>query len=379
MTGDGTDKLQAARRRRSERVVTDFDGKRLSLARRLTRKQRTVLARDAGVTPAAITQFEKGQARPTAPVLGQMAIAMGFPVDFFRQGRPIEELPTSSAHFRSLRSTPALTRDQALAFAEMSLAVVDILEQYVEFPAITIPDLGNYTDASDMQISKAARATRSHLGIPSGPVSHVVRNLEASGVVVLRLPPHIDRSVDAFSVHTASRPLVLLSPAKDDKARSRFDASHELGHLVMHREFESGSKMVESQAHTFASYFLMPEGEIEADLPRRVNWELLHEAKKKWGVSLRALVYRAHRIGLWSEASYRRANQELSRQGLPEPGPLGPPESPGLLGHAGQLIEDSGTSLEYIARIGGFTFDQIAMVISAGRENKRKLQIVLDS
>ena len=140
MTGE-PDKLQAARRRRAHGTVLDFDGQRLALARRLKRKQRTVLARDAGVTAKAISQFEKGQSRPTTPVLAQMALALGVSVEFFRRGRPIEVVPAAAAHFRSLRSTPAIVRDQALAFAEISLAVVDLVEQYVDLPSVNLPSL----------------------------------------------------------------------------------------------------------------------------------------------------------------------------------------------------------------------------------------------
>lgn len=52
-----------------------------------------------------------------------MADALGVVPDFFRAGHPVAALDTSGAHFRSLRSTSALERDKALAFAELVLAV----------------------------------------------------------------------------------------------------------------------------------------------------------------------------------------------------------------------------------------------------------------
>ncbi|WP_431014433.1 ImmA/IrrE family metallo-endopeptidase, partial [Campylobacter jejuni] len=73
----------------------------------------------------------------------------------------------------------------------------------------------------------------------------VVQALEAHGIIALRLPTETDAAVDAFSTYSGARPLVFLSPTKDDKARSRFDAAHELGHLVLHPDTEPGSKLVE--------------------------------------------------------------------------------------------------------------------------------------
>jgi hypothetical protein len=59
--------LQEARQRAARRaagVMTDFDGSRLSLARRLAAMPRTRVSHAVGVTPAAITQFEKGHNKP---------------------------------------------------------------------------------------------------------------------------------------------------------------------------------------------------------------------------------------------------------------------------------------------------------------------------
>jgi Zn-dependent peptidase ImmA (M78 family) len=58
--------------------------------------------------------------------------------------------------------------------------------------------------------------------------------------------------VDAFSVPFPDRPVVVLSSVKGKHDRSRFDAAHELGHLVMHNNVTDTSKEIEAQAHRFA-------------------------------------------------------------------------------------------------------------------------------
>jgi Zn-dependent peptidase ImmA (M78 family)/transcriptional regulator with XRE-family HTH domain len=370
----------AARRRRAQGTATDFDGIRLALARRLARLPRTQLARNVGVTPTAITQFERGGARPTAPVLAGLALRLGVGEDFFRHGRPLPVLPGTAAHFRSLRATPALSRDQALAFAELALTVVEALEQYVDLPPVELPDLDLGNNPTREDLAAGAAEVRAALGVPDGPVAHVVRLLEAHGAVVLRLPPEVagqalDRGVDAFSTSASTRPMVLLSPVKDDKARSRFDAAHELGHLVLHHDAEPGNKIVEEQAQSFAAEFLMPAEQIIDDLPRRVDWEQLHAAKRRWGTSLKALVFRAHTLGVMSEGSYRRANVALSAQGNPEAGALGPPESPALLGAAAALLDKHGVSVEQLADAARLPFRQVADVIAAGSDRRPRLQL----
>lgn len=353
---------------------TDFDGTRLTVARRLRRKTKATLAREVGVTPTAIAQFEKNISNPTQGVLAQLCLQLGLPRDFFGAGRPLTLLPASGAHFRSLRSTSAAAREQALAYGELCLELVDLISAYVDLPPVSLPELELPEDLSDDDIAEAARLTRDAWIIEPGPIPSVVQALEAHGVIALRLPAPTDAAVDAFSTYSGRRPLVFLSPTKDDKARSRFDAAHELGHLVLHPDTEPGSKLVEKEAHRFAADFLMPRDEIIDDLPRRIDWPAFHDLKRHWGVSLRALIFRAHTLGRLSDASYRRANQQLSIWGVPEPGPLGPAESPQVLGMAQQLITHSGYDFDDIMAAGRVAPEVTEAVMDAASADRPKLR-----
>ncbi|SNR24807.1 helix-turn-helix domain-containing protein [Blastococcus mobilis] len=367
-----------SRRRRTPGVAHDFDGRRLAVARRLRCMPRSELARRIEVTPSAVTQYERGLSRPSTSVLARVSLTLGMPQEFFSRGLDIPEVPRSSAHFRSLRSTPANRREQALAFGELALGVLDVLEQYVDLPPVRLPSIDLPPEPSEQDVAAAAAQARRDLAVGTGPVPNVVRLLEAHGVLVVRLPTEgFDPRVDAFSSsETASgRPIVLMSPLKDDKARSRFDASHELGHLLMHAGVEPGSRVIESQAMSFAAEFLMPRAEIEASLPSRVDWETFHALKRHWGVSLAALVYRAHKLGRLSDLSYRRANEQLKQWGHPEPGPLGPPESPSVLGAAAELLEQNGTHLGTLAAAARIPLESALAVIAAGRPDRPRLTI----
>jgi len=74
--------------------------------------------------------------------------------------------------------------------------------------------------------------------------------------------------VDAFSRPTPERRVVILGSDKGDKARPRFDAAQELGHLVLHRDHpEPGNRALEKQAHRFAGAFLLPADQVAAEWP----------------------------------------------------------------------------------------------------------------
>jgi Zn-dependent peptidase ImmA (M78 family) len=125
----------------------------------------------------------------------------------------------------------------------------------------------------------------------------------------------------------------VLGTEKNDRARSRFDTSHELGHLVMHGQEIYGLKEIEQQANWFAAEFLMPTADIRDELPRRVDWQRLFELKQRWQVSLAALLMRARTLGTLTEAQYLTAIKTASARGWrrSEPIPLGEPERPTLL------------------------------------------------
>lgn len=354
---------------------TDFDGSRVSTARRLRGMSKADLARALNVTPTAVANYELGT-RPARAVLAQLCLTLQMPREFFGAGNPLPTLTASNAHFRSLRSTTSKAREQALAFGELSLELVDLIGEYVDLPPVTIPQLELPAHLEPDDIRSAAQAVRDRWNIAPGPLPAAVQLLEAHGVLVLRLPADTDPKVDAFSVTSGGRPLVFLSPGKSDRARSRFDAAHELGHLVLHPDTEPGSKVIEQQANSFAAELLMPADEIRDQLPTRIDWPTLHALKRHWGVSLRALVYQAFSLGRLSQASYRRANQQLSVWGAPEPGPLGPSESPQLLGMARQLLIDNGIDFDQILASGRIAVDVTDTVITAGSTAKPAIHLL---
>ncbi|ADB33669.1 protein of unknown function DUF955 [Kribbella flavida DSM 17836] len=368
------DSFLDARGRRSAGVAVRFDPLRLALARRLRGLRRTELAARVDVTPAAISQFERGQARPTVPLVAAMSLALGVPAEFFTLDRPLQPGSASSPHFRSLRTTSQLERDRALAFAELAADVLSALEQKVELPQPLLPDLRAPESPSLEQIGELAAQTRSFFELEPGPVPHVVRLLETAGVLVLRLP-EVSVTVDAFSAHLPTRPVVLLNPAKNDAARARFDAAHELAHLVMHFDAAPGSSIVEKEAHSFAAEFLMPREQLIDELPRRLDWQQLHLLKQRWGVSLKALVYRAHHLGVLTPNAYRRGMQQLKEWAYPEPGPLSTVEAPSLLQLSSELLLDAGIDLERLADELHLPTAVLSDVLQAGSDVRPRVEI----
>jgi Zn-dependent peptidase ImmA (M78 family) len=92
-------------------------------------------------------------------------------------------------------------------------------------------------------------------------------------------------------------------------------------------------KEVEDQAHWFAAAFLMPAQDIEPELPDSIIWERFFALKRKWHVSLAALLMRAKYLERINPNQYLAAVKTTSARGWRrvEPIPLGPCEEPQLI------------------------------------------------
>jgi Zn-dependent peptidase ImmA (M78 family)/DNA-binding XRE family transcriptional regulator len=327
---EGNDLYLMGNRNEDSVETPAFEPERLRLARELKEWSQAELAARLDVTPAAVSQFETCVTRPGMDALDRMTSALGVPAQFF-------SLPVTKTHdgfFRSLRRTSVShrRRARALAYIAHDLAVTAGTPGLhpVSLPQIPVSGL----QAPREELEEAAWQVRNAFGLPRGPVRNVAEMLEKHGILVIRLP--LDTAdVDAFSLPFHDRPVVVLGTDKNDRARSRFDAAHELGHLVVHGDQIWGVKEVEHQAHEFAAAFLMPAEDIRGELPERADWPVLFQLKQKWQVSLAALLMRARTLGRMSENNYLTAIKAASARGWRrvEPVPLGSPEHPTCLKH----------------------------------------------
>jgi Zn-dependent peptidase ImmA (M78 family)/transcriptional regulator with XRE-family HTH domain len=325
-------------------VAALFDGARLTLARHLAGLRKSDLAARIDMSPTAVAAWESGAKRPTAGTVARLALSLQVEPGFFAM-RPDDVAALSTTpHFRSLRSTSQLARDQAFAYGQLAVDIATSLERHVEYPEPDVPSVPVPVDGvSDIEgPERAARRIREQWGIGPGPVGHLVRLLENHGVLVVFSPPRA-ASVDAYSFDSRLRPVVVLNPVKRDYYRQRFDVAHELGHLVMHSDAEPGGRTVEDQAHRFAAELLMPAAEIRDLLPATMNaaaWQTLARLKEQWGTSIQALLYRARRLGVLPDVSYRNAMTTLTARGWrrAEPGLLTVLEQPSLLPRALELL-----------------------------------------
>lgn len=267
----------------------------------------------AGVAQHTVGRWEKGDTdEPTAENVEAFARALGYPVEFFYQA-DIDEPPDAS--FRSYTTMSAAYRDAALAAGSIGFLISDWVEEKFDLPAINVPDLHLY------EADAAARVLRQEWGLGEKPISNMLQLLESKGVRVFSLAENT-MAVNAYSLWRRDKPYVFLNTMKSAES-SRFDAAHELGHLVLHQDGGAAGREAEDQANQFASAFLMPEGDVLASLAVIRSLDHLLRAKARWRVSLAALNYRVHKLGLTTDWRYRDFCIEIAKRGYNRSEPNG--------------------------------------------------------
>lgn len=285
----------------------EFNPNRLSLARRRRGLTKTKLAELVGVEVRSITGYESGEFRPERERLQLLADKLHFPVKFF-VGDDAQEITPDAVSFRSMSKMTAGQRDSALGAGAVALMLNQWIEQRFELPVASLPDL-----SQEPSPTAAAVALRRIWGLGELPIKNMVHLLEARGVRVFSLS--LDTAhVDAYSMWYSSTPFVFLNTMKSCE-RSRFDAAHELGHLVMHRHAGPKARAAEREANEFASAFLMPEGSVLANAPVMPTVDLLIKHKVFWTVSVAALAYRLKDLRLVNEWHYRSLCIEIAQRG----------------------------------------------------------------
>ena len=300
------------------------------------------LARALGLSLRILIAYEKGTKRPSSETLPKVANALSFPVEFF-DGLDLEEPPKEGSSFRALSTLTAKLRNQAWASGTLAIALSDWIHARFELPEPDIPRL------QGVDPETAAIAVRGEWGLGERPVRNVIHLLEAHGLRVFSLTEDT-AEMDGFSFWRAATPYVFLNTMKSGE-RSRMDAAHELGHLVLHWKGGAQGRDAEREADLFGSAFLMPQGSVFAEAPKGGGLKRIIEAKQCWGVSVANLTVRMHRLGLLSDWQYRMLFIEISRNGYrtAEPEAM-PSETSQVLAKVFAALREEGVSMNQVAR-----------------------------
>lgn len=331
-----------------ERTDPRVVGTRVRIARLLQGRTQADLAKQLGVTPAFVCQVEAGTKHPSSDTLASIAEVLRVEPAFFQRAIQ-DEFRDEECFFRKRKTTPLYVRSRALAHGTFLTELITFLEEHVDFPPDDVP---NHPEAT-RSIEETAEECRRRWGLGlDAPIVNMTRVLEHSGVVVADFGG--DRKVDAFS-RAGARRVVVRNTDTQSRSRLRFDLAHECGHLVMHVGLDASNLELEPAADAFAAAFLLPRRAFVAEFPRSASpsWESLRALKRRWGVSLAAIVRRARDLRLIDALFYQRAYKQMAARGWNTREPdeeFVTDEQPELIATALRMLNGTGLAPADVAR-----------------------------
>ncbi|MES2565473.1 MAG: ImmA/IrrE family metallo-endopeptidase [Bacteroidota bacterium] len=271
----------------------------IALARESRGLSQLELAEKLSLSPSHMSRIEQDFTDLGESHLKALSGVLSYPEEFFYQEG--ENLPPALA----LRKRNIVAQKVLLPIeAQVNIYRLNIekLLKTINQPDINLPVLDPEKLGSP---AEAARKLRKLWKIEKGAINNLTQVLEENGLLVINFDFNTER-VDGMSILANGKFPIIFSNKRSMGDRQRFTLAYELGHLVMHLQTSpSFTRDISHEANEFAAEFLMPEKDIKGDFKDGVTLNILADLKRKWKLSMQALLYRANDIGVITDNQKR--------------------------------------------------------------------------
>lgn len=286
------------------------------------------LALDIGINKQAISQFENKKAYPEPLTLRRIADALDFPYAFFVEDDPQSVI--GNTYFRALYTSKKKNLASQQIKAKYLVRIYSMLSKKVRFRSLNLPPI--YSDET-MTIEQLSKNVRRYWELGNAPITNMVSLLERNGIIVGEFSTN-SREIDAFYQYYEEKGVpsycIVLGTDKKSFYRRQFNCAHELGHILLHEKYSDLNELNreefrarEDEANAFAASFLLPEESFGKDVsafPNRLSHYI--ELKKKWNVSIMAMIMRAYSLQYLTQSQYSYLMKQMSINGYRQQEPL---------------------------------------------------------
>jgi Zn-dependent peptidase ImmA (M78 family)/transcriptional regulator with XRE-family HTH domain len=265
------------------------------------------LAERLDTSKSTAWRLEQDSFVPAEDTLVRLSQTLHYPRSFFFQKGEI--LPMSLS-YRRRDVVAAKVLSQIDANINIYRINLEVLLNAIQLKEIDVPVLDVVKHGSPQE---CARQLRKSWKMEKGTISNLAELIEAHKIMLIHFDFGTDR-VDGKFIMALDKFPVIVTNRRLLGDRQRFTLAYQLGHLVMHLKTSPAfDRDLAHEANLFAAEFLMPEKDIKADLTD-LTLPKLGELKRKWKVSMIALLYRANDLGLITANQQRYLLQQFNQQ-----------------------------------------------------------------
>ncbi len=286
--------------------ITNIFARRLRQARKMRGMSLEAVAKsmDKAISRQAIYKYEQGKVMPDSKVLLALASSLGVKIDFLFRPFSVEvgevdfrkRAKFSDARCESLKKRVEEEMERYLEIEQMSgsISKFGLIRKEVRW----------LEDAR-----RLAGEVREQLQLGNDGISNVIEVLEDNGVKVIEVEE--EETFDGLCGYANGEVPIIMVNSKFSPERKRFTVLHELGHLLMNMPEGIANKEVEAICNTFASEMLIPQSVLKKRIGERrhdISLAELIDIQKLFGVSIDAIMYALHQLGIISDSRYKTFN-----------------------------------------------------------------------
>jgi len=266
---------------------------------------------------AALSNYETNKTVPNAKTLWALAKIFAESMEYFIRE---ETASLSLVEYRKREGFSAARHDQIMA------VIQDDIEKRIEIEKIlgiqrnvTLPEKKAISDTGEAE--QIADKVRREWGLGDCPIASVCSLLEEKGWYVVQSPDEEDFDGLSGSVEPQHRPFAV-SRRGISIDRTRLNLLHEVGHAYI---TSNEKKLKEKAVFRFASAFLLPMNRVFEEVGKNRSSFTLNELillKKKYGLSIQAMVVRFRDLGIITQSYYSLFFTWINQKGFKreEPG-----------------------------------------------------------
>lgn len=283
-----------------------------------------VEATRGAISKQALSKYENGKMNPSPSKLVLLAKALGVKAARFL-GEP--QIHVELVAYRKKSRLKEKEKDRLKGLMQLRMEIAMKIQAFLRAEDGQELGFSSYRLSSVEEAEEIAVDLRNCWGLGMAPIPNLLDTLEHNHINVLLAEGDGDMRFDGLSAwvkdETGQSVAAVIAVRNDDSwARQRMNLAHELGHLV---QSPQGELDEEKAAFRFAGAFLAPKALVLSDFGKRerpIRTEEMLLLKKRYGLSVQAIVRRLYDLGLVSSSAYRSANIELSRAGFKKKEPF---------------------------------------------------------
>lgn len=292
--------------------IKDIFAKRLKLARKRAKLSMDELCNlmEHTVSKQTISKYETGKCVPNGFLMMGLAKALNVDIEYF--ARPFDfNIDDLNISFRK-KASLGIKDLEAL-----KVTIQDDIERYLEvesilgFKSAVLEPLTTSVVSTVEDMRRMAQLLRSNWKLGDNPIPNVQELLESKGVkvIITKGPEGFDGVSGVINNDDSHSFIIVINSLVKMSERRRLTALHELGHLLLNNYFEEEltSKDIEKLCNTFANEMLFPENvaRLWFDGKRQFLLPELVYCQQTYGLSIDAIVYKLHELGIMNDARYK--------------------------------------------------------------------------